>query len=233
MECRRSSRLGLFKVSRSPMVAVDRLVVLLTTMALAIVAPFANTACNGPLATTTIPTPIAITRPPSPTPTLTSTNTPTPTDTPIPTPTNIPTPAITPSPTPTFTPPPPQAPAAGITPWVAQPTLIAPFNGEKCLSPITFQWIDSLRAGQAYQVTAYWATDENVVMHSDLLRDKSWRIGLPGKTYGEWRWAVSVVGGGSRLISSSDEWTFWFEPPTSSSSTKSDNGRGPDPTHER
>jgi serine/threonine protein kinase len=147
----------------------------------------------------------------TPTPTPRATKTPRPTSTPMDTPRPTSTPMDTPRPSPvaTDTPPPPTAiPTAA--PQVVEPVLVMPTQGGEYKNPITFQWNGSLSADQAYQVTAYH-NDSQTVLQSELLTDPSWIGNLPADKYGEWRWRVSVVQGGSALTTS-PEWMFWFTP---------------------
>ncbi|MDY7076987.1 MAG: protein kinase [Chloroflexota bacterium] len=143
--------------------------------------------------------------------TPTSTPTPTPTSpTPTPTPTTAaPTPTPTPTtaaPTPTPTPTPTPAPVTS----VIVPELVAPAQGSNNRSPVTFEWSVPLNAGQECQVTAYHPGSGHAIQ-SELLTEQSWLADLPGDKYGAWRWRVSVVQNG-RTVTTSSEWTFWFDP---------------------
>jgi serine/threonine protein kinase len=140
---------------------------------------------------------------PSPAPTETATRPPTrpPTRTPARTPTFTPTHTPTPQPSLTATPIPPRSIVAELT---------APAQGGEFKSPITFQWRGSLSAGQSYQVTARHP-ESSYVIQSELLTNPSWTADLPAERYGEWRWAVSVMQGGS-AVTTSDEQMFWFNP---------------------
>jgi len=87
---------------------------------------------------------------------------------------------------------------------------MAPEGGGEFKNPITFQWSGSLGAGEAYQVTAFHPGSDYTIQ-GDLLTTPEWTTDLPGDRYGEWRWTVSVVRGGSAVATSS-EWMFWFNP---------------------
>ena len=168
---------------------------------------------DNPTPTSTPSPTLVATLPPQPTHTPTRTPTHTPTSIPkaTKTPRSTSTPMHTPSPTSTATetPLPPTAIPTS-APQVIQPVLAAPTQGGEYKSPITFQWNGSLSTGQTYQVTTYHP-ESQTVLQSELLTDPSWIANLPGDKYGEWRWRVSVVQGGSALTTSS-EGMFWFVP---------------------
>ncbi|UCC61554.1 MAG: serine/threonine protein kinase [Anaerolineae bacterium] len=170
------------------------------------------TATRQPTSTPTA-TPMATptaTRQPTPTPTRTATATWT--TTPQPTPTPSPTRAATPTPTRTPTPTPGQVATATPTrvPQAVQPQLVTPAQGETHRNPIAFQWLGSLGAGDAYQVALYHPVSDYTIQ-SELLTTQDWTADLPGDRYGEWRWTVSVIRGGS-AAATSDQWIFWFDP---------------------
>jgi hypothetical protein len=162
---------------------------------------------------TPAPTP-ANTPTPPPTNTLTPihSNTPTPTPTTTVYPTSLapasPAPTSAPTSSPTLTSTLPQSPTATVAHWATEPELEPPANGHTYRT-VTFQWRGALRAGQAYQVTAYHS-ESGYTIRSNLLTDQSWIPDLSNKV-GDWRWAVSVVQGG-RAMSTSPEWMFWFNP---------------------
>jgi hypothetical protein len=113
----------------------------------------------------------------------------------------LPTPTSTPtlSPTATLTPPPATAPEP-----------VAPDLGRTYGNPISFEWRGSLSAGWTYLVTA-WHVGSGYVIQSGLLADQGWTVDLPAERYGEWRWTVSVTQG-ERMMATSPEWSFWFNP---------------------
>jgi len=111
-----------------------------------------------------------------------------------------------PSPIPTRTP----APIPTPVPQATQPELTAPAQGMEYSNPVTFRWIGSLGAGQAYQVTAYHPGSDHTIQ-SELLMTQEWTTDLPAERFGEWRWRVSVVQGG-KMVTTSYEWMFWFNP---------------------
>jgi hypothetical protein len=149
----------------------------------------------------------------APSPTLTAaTPSSTPTQTPSPTPivttstaTSTSPPTSTPTPSPTVT-----APARTQAPRIAQPEPLEPLLGRDYKNPVTFRWSGSLGWQQAYQVTAYHLVSGDSVQ-SELLTTPEWSIDLPAERFGEWRWSVSVIGFG-RILSTSPEWMFWFDP---------------------
>jgi serine/threonine-protein kinase len=167
----------------------------------------------------------------TPSPTVTATGTPTPTVTVVPTrkplatATHMATPSPSPSLTPTATHTPTDTPTKTPTQtstlmWVPQavsPALMAPAGGETYQNPITFQWSGSLNPGQAYQVLAYHSGGS--VIQSELLTTQSWITNLAGDLFGEWRWRVLVVAG-EREITTSPEWSFWFQPFSGASPTQ-------------
>jgi len=159
---------------------------------------------------TSSPTPAAtLTHTPTRTPTRTSTPTPTSPPTATPTPHATSTPAHTPTPTATETPR-PRAATATPVPQIIQPALTAPAQGGTYRNPIAFQWSGSLSTNQAYQVTLYHPGSD-YVLQSELLAAPSWSTNLPADRYGEWRWRVAVIQGGTAVTTSS-EWMFWFDP---------------------
>jgi len=181
---------------------------------LAVLMIFLSFACNGPTPTETPPTHEHTKTPtPTDTPSLTAFLTPTliPTAaatsiaTLIPTATATLTATLTPTPSPTLT------PTTRVPPPVAQLELIAPLQWETYPNSIVFQWKGGpLRAGQAYQVTAYHL-ETLYMVQSDPLVDQSWTKDLPKELVGAWYWRVSVVKGGSELTTTS-EWLFYFDP---------------------
>jgi predicted Ser/Thr protein kinase len=174
-----------------------------------------------PLRPTSTPTSTAT---PTGTPTLTPADTPTLTRTRTSTPTRTRTPTCTPTVTPTDTPTPTATPTPRpITPTpapVIPPQLVAPSKGETFKNPIVFQWSDSLRAGQTYQVTARHPGSGHVVQ-SGLLTGQTWTTDLPAEKDGEWRWTVSVMHG-KRTVAISSEWMFWFSQFGGKSGTEDD-----------
>jgi len=90
-----------------------------------------------------------------------------------------------------------------------------------------FEWIGSLSAGQAYQVTAYHVESGHVIQ-SGPLAAQTWTADLPGDKYGEWRWYVSVVASGVEAAKSK-EGMFWFQP--FGGGNGNDNGDGLAPTY--
>ena len=157
---------------------------------------------------TLAPTPVAviiITATPAPTDIPTATLIPpTPTAT-LPPPTETPIPPL-PSSTPTQTPRP--------TPTPTEPELVSPpWGGGPYRNPIMFSWRGSLNAGQAYQVTIYNVQFGYAIVQSPLLKSPSWATALPDKSWdtGEYRWNVSVVNGGVKVITSAER-TFWYSP---------------------
>ena len=177
-------------------------------------------------------TPVAtVTLRPTHTPTRPPTHTPTPipknTKTPRPTSTPVHTPGATPMAT--GTPLPPTA-IPTVAPQVIQPVMVAPTQGGEYNNPITFQWSGSLSTGQTYQVTVYHP-ESQTVLQSELQTDPSWITDLPADKYGEWRWRVSVVQGGSALTTSS-EWMFWFVPFPGGPGGGEGPGPPPEPTRE-
>jgi hypothetical protein len=120
--------------------------------------------------------------------------------------TEVPTPTVTPSPTPSQTP----TVTASATPGVVHPSLLKPLLGREYNNPITFEWRGALSPGQAYEVTVYHITS-SAFIRSYLLTVPEWTVDLPAERVGEWRWWVSVVSYGSRLVSSSES-MFWFNP---------------------
>jgi hypothetical protein len=118
--------------------------------------------------------------------------TPTPRSTPFPTAT--PTPTLFPTPIPSATVPEPIAPAMGRT----------------YRNPVTFEWLGSLKPGQAYQVTVRHV-ESGYVIQTGLSTVYSSTTDLPADRDGEWRWTVSVVQDG-QVLATSPEWMFWFNP---------------------
>ena len=112
----------------------------------------------------------------------------------------------------TVTVPPTLAPTVPTTrdvhPAVRQPALVQPEQGQSYKNPILFSWNGNLYSGQAYQVRAYNVRTGHVEQ-SGLLTSPNWRVDLPAKEYGEWRWKVAVVQGG-RDVAVSNEGMFWF-----------------------
>lgn len=131
----------------------------------------------------------------------TATPTATPTDTPVPT--ETPTPTPTPTATPTPTPPPPLPPAI-------VPELIEPKPEGEYPNPVTFRWEGMLGVDQAYRVTLTHLNSGHT-QQSDLLTQEEWTVYLEGILYGQWRWKVEVIYRG-RVVASSKEGTFWFNP---------------------
>jgi len=117
------------------------------------------------------------------------------------------TPTSTPTPSPTET---PRSRPTATPARASAPEPAAPAQGGTYQNPITFQWSGSLGAGQAYQVTARH-TESGHTVQSEALTGQSWSAHLPAERYGEWRWTVAVVQGGSTTATSS-EWMFWFQP---------------------
>ena len=153
------------------------------------------------------------------TPTATPTLTYTPTATPKPTdtPTVTPPPTATPTGTPTRTPPPTHTltRTPSPTPTVKRvsapsPVLTSPEQGRTYGSLITFQWEGTLFTGHTYLVRA-WRSGSDFSIESPSLYTTSWTANLPAERYGEWRWNVSVLQGGS-VIATSAEGMFWFAP---------------------
>jgi tetratricopeptide (TPR) repeat protein len=136
--------------------------------------------------------------PPTPTPRPT----PFPTDTPTPTPEPASTPFPTATPTPTLFPTP--------IPSATVPEPIAPAMGRTYRNPVTFEWLGSLKPGQAYQVTVRHV-ESGYVIQSGLSTVYSSTTDLPADKDGEWRWTVSVVQDG-QVLATSPEWMFWFNP---------------------
>lgn len=139
---------------------------------------------------------------PTTTPTLSPTPTPTPTITVNPTAT----PLLMETPTPTDIPTPTLAPA----PRAAPPDLISPQEGREYGNPVVFQWSDSADVDREYQVTAYHR-ESGYKVESRLLSSDQWAMSLPEDYFGEWRWMVSVIRGGS-IEATSSESMFWFQP---------------------
>lgn len=143
--------------------------------------------------------------PPPPTqtsqPIKTPTRAPTQTRTPTRTPTQTRAPTRTPIPQPTFT-------ATSVP--ARPPVPVAPPGGSQTKSPVLFQWSGFLGAGQTYQVTAYH-TESNFALQSEQLSNSSWTVDLPGDKFGEWHWRVAVIASG-KVVATSDEWLFWFNP---------------------
>jgi len=106
--------------------------------------------------------------------------------------------------------------------------LTGPAQGGTYASPITFQWDGALGAGQAYQVTAYHS-ESRQTLRSDPLTAQSWTADLPGDKFGEWRWSVSVLQGGS-VIATSPEAMFWFNPCPGCGGDNGGDGPQPTPT---
>lgn len=142
------------------------------------------------------------------TPVILPTATPTASPTPKPTiavvPTNTPmsteVPVVTEGPTPPLPP----------SPQVLPPERIAPQEGREYSNPIVFQWSSSSGPGHAYQVTAYHRESGHQIQ-SGVLMDDQWTTSLPADRFGEWRWTVSVIRGGS-IEATSSESMFWFQP---------------------
>ncbi|MFP4394501.1 MAG: protein kinase domain-containing protein [Anaerolineales bacterium] len=165
---------------------------------------------------------------PSPSPTLSPTPSPTPRNSPTPrAPKPEPSSTSPPTETPTQTPSPTSQPPTA-TPIPRSPTLTGPAQGGTYASPITFQWDGTLGAGQSYQVTAYHS-ESRQTLRSDPLTAQSWTADLPGDKFGEWRWSVSVLQGGS-AIATSPEGMFWFNPCPGCGDGGGDDGPQPTPT---
>jgi serine/threonine protein phosphatase PrpC len=99
------------------------------------------------------------------------------------------------------------------TPIPVVPVLVAPTQGENQQNPIVFRWRGSLSGSQAYRVIAYHIKSggQDWVVPSELLTAQEWTTGLPAERFGEWRWTVSVIQEG-KVVATSDEWMFWFNP---------------------
>jgi serine/threonine protein kinase len=134
-------------------------------------------------------TPAPITSTKMPHPTRTSTKTPHPTRTPTET---------------------PRSPATSARAPAAVPVLTFPEQGRTYQSPITFQWQGRLGTGQTYRVRV-WHPKSGSSIQSSSLSTSSWTASLPGDKFGEWRWYVSVLQGGSVAVTSA-EGMFWFNP---------------------
>ena len=87
---------------------------------------------------------------------------------------------------------------------------VAPAQGGQFSNPITFEWLGSLTAGQAYQVTTRHFKSGHTI-RSGRLAERSWTTNLPPERYGEWRWTVSVAQE-NRTVATSSEGMFWFNP---------------------
>lgn len=150
------------------------------------------------LALTTIPTSTLMTpQPPTATPTPTRTAVPTirPTST-----ASSPTLTSTPEVTLTSTP----------LPRPAAPKLTGPAQGGNSKNPVTFSWSGALASGQAFIVNAR-SVRTGKTFQSPAIYQTNWMVEIPGEDYGEWRWTVSVIGGG-RTLATSGEGMFWFDP---------------------
>jgi len=163
--------------------------------------------------------PPSLTVPPVVTPTvMPASPTHAPTIAPSETPTSpTPSPSRSPSPSPTPTAPlPSSTPTLTISlpppalPTLPSLTLLAPAPGREYRSPIVFEWQGSLGVGQVYQLSArHDGTDYGV--QSGGLKDTYWKVDLPADQYGKWHWTVSVIEGG-RILTTSEEWHFYFNP---------------------
>jgi serine/threonine protein kinase len=161
-----------------------------------------------------------------PAPTSTRTPTPTSTRTPSPTPSVTPsrTPAVTrtrftptPSRTPTRTPRPTQ------TPQVSAPRLLSPLGAaELKSSSLTLRWEGELPSSD-YGFRVSLSHGSGSPRYTSSLQDGTrWEFELPGDVVGEWRWSVAVVRGGETLVlARSEEWTFYYDPFDSSSTSSS------------
>jgi len=153
-------------------------------------------------------TPTVMPASPTHAPTIVPSETPT---SPTPSPSRSPSPSPTPTaPLPSSTPTltislPPPAP-----PTLPSLTLLAPALGRTYRSPIVFEWQGSLGVGQVYQLSARHDGTDYGVQSGDL-KDTYWKRDLPADQWGEWRWTVSVVEGG-RILVTSPEWHFYFNP---------------------
>ncbi len=154
------------------------------------------------------PGPFAPNPTPTPTPTATSTSQPTPTKTS----TLTPTPKVTPTsvePTPTQTPDATETPRSTAAPSFTRPVLTFPQQGETYKNPITLQWTGNLNAGQSYLVQIWHESGHS--LPDRTLQTRSTVVDLPADRVGAWSWTVSVVDG-SRVLATSAEGMFWFNP---------------------
>lgn len=158
-----------------------------------------NTSSTPTASATVTPTPTRTpTVPTSPTFTITPKATSTPKNTPTPTITSTPIATPSPQPTPTFTPVP-----------IIQPEPLAPPSSGEHPNPITFEWNGNLGYNQQYQVIA--VHNSGYTLSSDPLTAQQWTTELPPEAFGEWKWRVAVLSGGSE-VTSSDEKVLWFNP---------------------
>jgi serine/threonine protein kinase len=156
------------------------------------------------VATTVMPTDTT-TPTPSPTRTPTKTTRPTATETSVSRPTLTPTTVITTTATATKAPIPTDTRVSATT-----PVLTFPEQGRTYRNAGTFQWQGTLASGQTYLVRT-WHPGTGFSTQSPSLSTTSWTISLPQDKFGEWRWDVSVLQGGS-AIATSTEGMFWLSP---------------------
>lgn len=193
---------------------------------------FLSPAATAPAAAPGItPTPVLATARPTstPTPPVRATSTPGHTPTRQAPPTSTPRRAGTSTPAFTATPDATPRAVATATPKPAtatRPTLRAPAEGVTIQSPFVFRWDGRLASGQSYIVRAR-NTRTGYAVQSAALQNASWSVAVPGETYGEWKWTVSVVQGRSTLATSAES-GFWFNPfPDSGPSTPEPTSRIP------
>jgi hypothetical protein len=114
----------------------------------------------------------------------------------------------------------PLPPATATRVSATTPVLTFPEQGRTYRSSGTFKWQGTLAPGQTYVVRA-WHPRTGFGIQSSPLSTTSWTTSLPLDKFGEWRWDVSVLQGGS-MIATSTEGMFWLNPFPGSG-----NGTGP------
>ncbi len=167
----------------------------------------------------------------TPRPTATRTPTQTPTSDASPTPTSTPQATSTPktSPTPTSTSSPQATSTFTPAPAIA-PEPLSPSSSGEHGNPVTFAWSGSLGTNQQYQVIA--VHNSGYTLRSDPLTAQQWTTELPAEAFGEWKWRVLVLSGGSEVASSSEK-VLWFNPMPGGGGGGDDNGDEPPPAPTR
>jgi hypothetical protein len=126
----------------------------------------------------------------------------------IPTPTPTPTPTPIPMPSPTPTPTPIPMPSPTLVP--IRPSLLGPTPGTTMRNTAVLRWRGKLGPCQFFVVHLHHR-ESGWTCESGALTGNCWEVALPADRFGEWRWEVRVIEGGT-ILAQSEEWHFWLDP---------------------
>ncbi|MBN1890356.1 MAG: serine/threonine protein kinase [Thermoflexales bacterium] len=164
----------------------------------------------------TTPT-VTETLPPSPTPVSSVTATATQRATPPPSSTSTVSSTATPSMSPT-----PTRPKTTPAPPIAAPRLLSPPGASTTTSPqMTLRWEGKLPDSTYGFLASVHHMNSSLAYTSPVLNSTQWTVQWPGDAVGEWHWSVAVVkrSNSRQALTHSDEWTFYYNPFPSSSTS--------------